>query len=290
MKSQGFEIRSLHGYDEMLACARLQEKIWGPQDVVSATLLTAIQKGGGVVGGAFDSSGELVGMVLGFSGPRRGRFIHWSHMLGVAERWWGRGLGRRLKMFQREEVLGLGIQLMHWTFDPLEARNAHLNLNRLGAVIDEHVRDLYGSGADNKLHDVIGTDRFIVSWHLDSQRVEAAIKGSSLAQPREAEQVPMVSSDTQRDGTITPADRDLIDSDRVRVEIPSDIQAMKRHSPEEACRWRHVTRRAFVNYLSHGYSVDGFYREPDTSRCFYLLIRSNLGCADLGGARTGENP
>jgi predicted GNAT superfamily acetyltransferase len=277
MKQQEIEIRSLHGYDEMLACARLQEEIWGPQDVVSATLLTAIQKGGGVVGGAFEGSGELVGMVLGFSGPRHGRFIHWSHMLGVAEPSWGRGVGRRLKMFQRQEVLGMGIQVMHWTYDPLEARNAHLNLNRLGAIIDEHVRDLYGTGADNKLHDVIGTDRFIVSWHLDSQRVGAALKGSYPAQPSAVEHAPIVSSHTQEDGTITPTDKELVDTDRVRVEIPPDIQTMKRRLPDEAGRWRHVTRRAFEHYLPKGYSVDGFYREADRNRCFYVLIRGGTG-------------
>ncbi|MFQ5599681.1 MAG: GNAT family N-acetyltransferase [Candidatus Krumholzibacteriia bacterium] len=270
----GAELRRLRTYDELRACVELQQQTWGAGEVVPASLLVAGQEIGGVVGGAFDASGRLVGVVFGMTGVRAGEVVHWSHMLAVRDAWRDRGLGRQLKLFQRRQALEMGIDTMYWTYDPLEARNAHLNLNRLGAEIVEYACDVYGAGADNKLHSVIGTDRFSVVWHLDSARVHRALDGVQPPRSEEADRAPIVDARLATDGTISPAQKSLVGARHVRVEVPPDIQEVKLRSADDAVRWRQVTRRAFVHYLSRGYRVHGFRRDAETGRCFYVVTRA----------------
>src|SRR5687768_15021118 len=157
-------VRALRSHDEYVACVRLQGDTWGEQfsDGVPASILLVGQKIGGVTAGAF-AADELVGFVFGLTGIRDGRLVHWSDMLAVRPEYQNHGIGQRLKQYQREAVRALGVELMHWTFDPLVARNAHLNLNRLGADASEYVVDMYGAHTGSALH-ATGTDRFIVSW------------------------------------------------------------------------------------------------------------------------------
>lgn len=268
LDSPDLTIRSLESYGELLACVELQKQTWGTHfdDVVSAALMRVCQKIGGVAAGAFDAEGQLVGTVFGMTGVRAGQLVHWSHMLAVRSDRQDRGLGRRLKQYQRARVLALGVTLMHWTYDPLEARNAHFNLNRLGAGIDSYVRDLYGTGEASPLHRGLGTDRFIVAWLLDAPRTERALAGRPPPVDDAGRQAPIVNPDG-RDG-------ERVEGRVVRVQIPSVIQALKAAAPDEAVRWRHSTRRAFEHYLPRGYTVDGFYREG--ASCFYVLKALSL--------------
>lgn len=151
-------IRHLSGADELDACVGMQREIWADW-VVPYPLLLVAQKTGGVLAGAFEDDGPLLGFVFGMAGLVAGEMVHWSDMLAVRSEARGRGIGRALKKFQRETVLALGIKTMYWTYDPQVARNAHLNLNVLGAQVTEYVPDMYGPG----------TDRFIVRWHLDGK-------------------------------------------------------------------------------------------------------------------------
>jgi predicted GNAT superfamily acetyltransferase len=244
----------------------LQEQTWGASfdDVVSAALMRACQKIGGVAAGAFDAAGRLVGTVFGITGVHGGKPVHWSHLLAVASGWQDRGLGRRLKFYQRERVLDLGATLMHWTYDPLEARNAHLNLNRLGAYVDAYEHDLYGSGEASLLHRGLGTDRFVVDWHLVGARVDLAQRG----------RLPRLTERTTHAPVVNPGGEPgpLAEAPLVRVEIPASIQAVKAASLPDAVRWRASTRRAFDHYLPQGYEVSTFYRVPSVGRCFYALV------------------
>ncbi|MGH7545402.1 MAG: GNAT family N-acetyltransferase, partial [Gemmatimonadota bacterium] len=147
----------------------------------------------------------------------------------------------------------------YWTFDPLVARNAHLNLNRLGAEIAEYVPDMYGADTGSELHSGMGTDRFVVTWHLRSRRVEAAL----------ADRPP---DDAPFPDAALVTDDARPDADPVRVEIPADIQAMKAESRERARRWRVTTRRALLHYLGRGYRVVTLLRDED-GRVFYGLTR-----------------
>ncbi len=143
-------MRQLVGIEDYEACIQLQRDTWGleftgciPRNV----LMIVAQEAGGVLVGAFDER-RLVGFVLGMAGIRDRKPIHWSQMLAVAPDYRGSGLGRTMKLYQRERVMLQGIDVMHWTFDPLEATNAHLNFNRLGVQADRYVENMYGT--DNK--------------------------------------------------------------------------------------------------------------------------------------------
>lgn len=262
------EIRELRTFDELLSSSALTRATWGADDAVPATLLQAIQKMEGLAAGAFAGTGEMVGTVVGMSGRRRGRRAHWSHMLAVAPAWRDRGLGRRLKLFQRRWALDRGIRLMHWSYDPLESRNNHLNLNLLGAEVAELVPDFYGPGR-SELHRVIGTDRFLVDWHLDGERACRALAGEPPSLPAGAAEAPLV--------TLDGAPGELPAGTLVRLEIPADVQALKHSSPEAAVAWRRLTRRAFQHYLPRGYAVAGFYRQPASGRSFFVLRREDRG-------------
>jgi predicted GNAT superfamily acetyltransferase len=201
--------------------------------------------------------------------------VHWSHMLAVVPEARDLRLGMRLKLYQRDLLAPLGVPDMEWTFDPLEARNANLNLNLLGARVIEHVQDMYGGDMGSQLAEGIGTDRFIVRWRIAGSTggtapadggVRAADGAGRAAATATAFStapcVPLAVAGTER----LPA------APRVRVEVPARIQELKAAEPERALAWRLATRQAFTWYLAGGYRVAGFYRDAD-GRCFYALER-----------------
>lgn len=250
-------IRPLASPAEFDACVALQRATWGDdfRELVPPAMLLVTQKVGGIAAGAFQGP-TLVGFVYGLTGVRDGALVHWSHMLAVAEPMRDRGIGRRLKAWQREQVAALGIERMYWTFDPLVARNAHLNLAVLGARVIEHHHNLYGENPMSRTDSVIGSDRFVVEWALG----ETAGAGQDQT-ASDGDELPVVSPDTPR----------VPDRGAFLVAIPGDIQALKRERPEEARRWRVVTRRAFERGLETGGRVAGVVRRPGTADLCYLI-------------------
>lgn len=265
-----YNLRHLRTLDEYDAHVALQRETWGPgfDDCVPASILQVSQKVGGITAGAFDTDGAMIGCVFGMTGYTEGRPVHWSDILAVTPRARGLRLGRALKMFQREELLKRGVETMRWTYDPLQALNANLNLNSLGARTIEYVVDMYGySGSD--LHQGLSTDRFIVQWDLAAPEVEAALKAADRSKrPREIDG-PNVSAQLVDDAP-EPAEGDLVDADVVYIEIPASINEAKCETPDAGARWRACTRRAFTHYLDKGYRVDRFVRD-DANRFFYVL-------------------
>jgi chorismate synthase len=264
------EVRALRTHAEYTACVRLQRETWGSRyaDCVPASLLKVSQLVGGVCGGAFDEDGSLIGFVYGLTGMREGRLMHWSHMLAVAGTHRDRGVGRRLKEYQRAEVRSSGIEMIYWTFDPLVARNAHLNLNRLGSVIQEYVPDMYGS-TGSRLH-AFGTDRFVVAWPVAAGRVAPrpdvprAWRAAPVATPHGDGARPSVRlvSAASTAGVVAVDGQPV-----VRVEIPADIESL---ALPQARRWRKRTQGAFELLLGSGYAVTGFFSD-ERARCFYVL-------------------
>lgn len=260
-------VRPLKDYAELTACVELQKKTWGPQfdDVVSAALMLVGQKIGGIAAGAFDEDEDLIAIIFGLTGIRNGGRIHWSHMLAVEPQHQGKGLGRLLKLYQRGRMLDLDIHEIYWTFDPLEARNAHFNLNVLGAHVDDYVLDMYGSGESSPLHRGLGTDRFVVRWDLDempdalAQEYESIEWLDGVASAR----VPFSS------GGAGPL-AEIQDGSAALVEIPPNIQQLKAADPDAASDWRTATRAAFTKHLSEGRAITGFARRP-TGECVYIL-------------------
>ena len=259
------EIRAVRTPEEYVACVDLQRQTWGYgfSDVVPVSMMQITVKMGGICTGAFGPDSDLLGVVFGVTGIHGGELAHWSHMLAVRSDARNMGIGRRLKLAQKEELLARRVRTMYWTFDPLVARNAHLNLNHLGATVAEYVPDMYGT-SDSDLHQ-LGTDRFIAKWDLigscgQRRRTDRAAGVDDSSGSR-----PVI-------GVPGGSERVPLEADVVEVQIPSDIAAIEAHSFEEAVRWRLSTRRALTRLLDGPYDVTGFISGRDHAR--YIVSRT----------------
>lgn len=264
-------IRELTTLAEYQACVELQEETWGHGflERVPAAILRVSQKIGGVTAGAFDENDRLIGFVFGMTGVRDGALAHWSDMLAVREDAQGRNIGRQLKAYQRARVLALGVRTMFWTYDPLVARNAHFNINRLGARPVEYVPDMYGSNTGSTLHGAVATDRFVVAWQLDG--AEPPRPDAGQACPGD-DAIPMANPLTPAsDGLPTPAEHTGALS--VRVQVPRDPAEIG----DEARRshWRLCVRAAIEPRMASGYRVTRFVRSTDRAVLpYYVLDRA----------------
>jgi len=172
------QIRRCTRLEDFHRCVALQKAVWHESDLETepyVTFVVANQTGGQVLG-AFDGD-TMIGFTMAVAGVRnKTPYLH-SHMTGVLPEYRDRKVGRALKLFQREEALSRDIRLIEWTFDPLETRNAHFNLNRLGAIVRTYIPDFYGI-TTSPLHRGLPTDRLLAEWHLESNRVIAAINNT----------------------------------------------------------------------------------------------------------------
>jgi predicted GNAT superfamily acetyltransferase len=187
-------------------------------------------------------------------------------MLAVQPEARGLGLGKRLKLYQRDVLLPMGVVDVRWTFDPLVAQNANLNLNALGAEIERYVPDMYGGDTGSDLHSGLGTDRLIAVWHIGDETVARLLAGLGSPSPGFAHAPVVNPGATVRDP--------LPDDPAVRIEVPADIQAVKAGSQETARAWRATTRRAFLWYLEAGYRVAGFIYGGAQGPCAYVMTHS----------------
>ncbi|HVX38340.1 MAG TPA: GNAT family N-acetyltransferase [Gemmatimonadaceae bacterium] len=271
MNPASIEIRPLATPRELQQCVSLQRETWGDDfsDVVPASILNVAQRIGGVAVGAFDEHGTLLGFVFGLTGVERGRVVHWSDMLAVRPEARNLGLGRRLKEHQRHAVRELGATLIYWTFDPLVARNAHLNFNRLGVRLADYVEDMYGI-TDSELHGGIPTDRLIVAWPTDDREIESRLSESERAlASADCRQGPVVTADWMervRGASILPHS--------IRIRIPADGERVLVGERTSAERWRGEVRSCFNWALAGGYSVSAFLLEPNAECGYYLLTKN----------------
>ena len=269
-----FTIRPFDSTAEFKECVRFQEETWGEgfSERVPAAILKVSQRLGGIAAGAYDAEGDLAGFVFGMTGVQDGQVVHWSDMLAVRPELRDTGLGTRLKAYQREELVSRGVMRMHWTFDPLEAKNAHFNLNKLGAVVGEYVRDMYGR-TDSPLHRGIGTDRLVTTWAMDSPRVTARLVEGRPGPDPGADEGAKRTFTVQLEGDLdVPGEPDsAIDADRLLVPIPDSIQALRDASLEAALRWRTATRSILPAYLERGFEARDFYKRDGWGE--YLLER-----------------
>jgi predicted GNAT superfamily acetyltransferase len=175
LSSDAIAIRNCQGIDELRACVALQKEIWNfsDADLVPLRMFVVAEKVGGQVMGAFDGN-EMVGFALSVPGARSGHVYLHSHMLAVRKEHRNSGLGRRLKLLQREDALARGIELIEWTFDPLEIKNAYLNIEKLGAISRRYNINQYGV-TSSPLQGGLPSDRLIAEWWLKSKRVESLL-------------------------------------------------------------------------------------------------------------------
>lgn len=220
---------TLEEYEE---CVRLQLITWGEDLVVPSGLFVVARETGGQTLGAF-AGNQMVGFTLGLAGIHEGKPIIHSHMTAVRAEFRDRGIGRMLKLAQRNDCLSRGIHLVEWTFDPLELKNAHFNINRLGAVVKRYIPNCYGV-TESPLHAGLPTDRFVAEWYLDSPRVAAILRGET----------PETSATA------------------VHVTIPQDISARKQVEPAAGARVQSQMREQFLNYMKKGYVITGLEIGP----------------------------
>ncbi|MCX6028554.1 MAG: GNAT family N-acetyltransferase [Chloroflexi bacterium] len=269
------ELRILHTVEEMAAVERLQGVIWGGGDleVVPSHLLVTFAHNGGLVAGAF-AGDELAGFVYGFPGLDTSadspRLKHCSHQLGVHPNYRSAGIGFALKRLQWEFVAGQGIERITWTYDPLLAHNAQLNIAKLGAVCSTYIRDLYGEMLDG-LNAGLPSDRFQVDLWVKSPRVTACMTGAAGPRPTVADLLAAgavfvnPASPAGHPVPPGPAWRTAATPDTWLLEIPADFQALKVADRARASAWRQGTAAAFETLFSVGYIVSDFAYEPGAS-------------------------
>src|SRR5271155_5687605 len=226
---QEIRIRAMQEAQEMSVCVELQQRIWGyaPIDTVPDQIFIVAKKTGGQVMTAYHGD-TPVGFTLAFAAMREGLAYLHSHMVGVVEEYQNRGVGRLLKLAQREDALRRGIRLIEWTFDPLQLKNAHFNIERLGAIERRYIPNLYGR-TSSPLHAGLPTDRLVAEWWVRSQRVEDVLAGS----PREAS------------------------ADSERISIPAAIRQICREEPLAAEKIQTKVREHFLAIIADGRAAVG---------------------------------
>lgn len=244
MTRDAIVIRHCHGIDELRACVTLQKEVWNFSDaeLVPLRMFVVAEKVGGQVMGAFEGD-VMVGFALAIPGMRsRHVYLH-SHMLAVRKEYRNHGLGRRLKLFQREDALARGIELIEWTFDPLEIKNAYLNIEKLGAIARRYNINQYGI-TSSPLQGGLPSDRLIAEWWLKSRRVETLLK-TGAHPPFQSEE---------------------------KIEVPAQIYEWKAApaTREKAKAVQERNRDQFLKGFSGGLAVLGYERDAQGNGKFVL--------------------
>jgi chorismate synthase len=256
--------------------ADLEKQVWGytdNEDVVPPPVLIVSAKRGGILLGAFDEAGVMKGFVYSIPALRDGVLTQWSHMLGVTPDARDSGLGLTLKLAQRERSLAMGIELIEWTYDPLQALNAHLNFTKLGVVVEEYEENIYGVSS-SPLHSGSPTDRFVAEWRLNAPHVVRRIEAKGLGIVRDASvaAAPLVNPSRKAGRWLAPGDGFLaLEEPRLLVEIPVGVSALQLDDPSLALAWRLATRAIFQHYFARHYRVVDFFLSRAAGRGHYLL-------------------
>jgi predicted GNAT superfamily acetyltransferase len=229
------QVRALTEHDQFREAVTLQQEIWGFTDIelLPVRLFVVATKVGGHAFGAYDN-GRMVGFCLAIPGlkPGGGYYLH-SHMLGVAGAYRNAGVGRMLKLEQRKDALRRGIELIEWTFDPLEIKNAYFNVERLGAIVRRYLPNQYGTTTSH-LHGGMPTDRLVAEWWVASPRTTAIMEGQAFQRP-------------------------LVQG---RIPVAADIAEIRVNDPKRAREIQAGLGEQFREYFGRGLAVIGFERTP----------------------------
>jgi predicted GNAT superfamily acetyltransferase len=247
------EVRPCATLDEFDECVRIQQIIWGHDLAVPTPIFVVAQDTGGQVLGAFHDE-LMIGFALAVVGVHRQEIFLHSHMAAVLPKYQNQGVGRKLKLAQREAALARGIDLIEWTFDPLELKNAHFNLVRLGAVARRYIPNCYGI-TSSPLHAGLPTDRLVAEWRLSSERVYAVVEEkrfSSIAAQEEA---------------------------GIRISVPADIGFLKERDAPAAEKWQREIRQQFQQCFEKGYIAVGV--KSNKTAIGYILAPESLVSSQL---------
>lgn len=241
-----YRIEPISDLKRLRECLEIQRKIWGFSDLDILPLRSFVVSGkiGGQVFGAIDSDNHLVGFLTAVPGYQEGRVYLHSHMMGVLPEWRNCGIGRSLKLAQREDALSRGISRVEWTFDPLEVRNAHFNIESLGAICRRYEADIYGM-TTSPLHGNLPTDRLLAEWHLSSPRVKSRVSKSLI---------PRVASNAA-----------------VRLDLPFNMRELRTTDSVSAAHIQRQLRQRFLELFGKGYSATGVTTDESRNVASYIL-------------------
>jgi predicted GNAT superfamily acetyltransferase len=237
--SPEIEYRRCSSVADFAECVRIQHIVWGESITVPVPIFVVAHHTGGQILGAF-LGGQMIGFTQAFTALRGGKLFLHSHVAAVLPLYRDRGVGRRLKLFQRDEALKRGIDLIEWTFDPLDLKNAYLNLVRLGAIVRRFLPNCYGV-TDSPLHAGLPTDRLVAEWWLDSDRVKAALANDSRPSA----------------------------TGKVRISIPAEFATLRGSDPLAAEHMQTEAREQFQIWLAKGYAATGVEKRDGATD--YLL-------------------
>jgi predicted GNAT superfamily acetyltransferase len=239
-----YRIELLEKIELLRECVELQRRAWGfsDEDLLPVRMLVVCSKIGGQVFGAL-ANDKVLGFLNAFPGFRDGQVYLHSQMMGVLPEYQNLGIGKQLKLAQRLEALKRGISRIEWTFDPFAFRNAHFNIESLGAICRRFYVNMYGA-TSSQLQAGLPTDRLVAEWHVDSTRVTARISPSALKKR---------------------------ESESVFVEMPSDTEKLRSKDPELALQLQLDVRQQLLNLMTEGYCVTRFEIDPSQQKARYCL-------------------
>jgi predicted GNAT superfamily acetyltransferase len=241
------EIRECVSQVEFQQCIEVEQSIWqcSDLDLIPLHSYIVIRGSGGFALGAFTANHEMIGFALALIARRGEKNCYYSYMLAVLPDYQSQGIGRRLKFAQRDWALNHGIDLIVWTFDPLQALNAHFNINRLGAIARTYEVNYYGPNSTSTLHQGLDTDRLLAEWWLNSEAVRHRVAGveEKLSEPA------------------------------ATIQIPANINALRAHDLETARAWQLKVRQQLLEYFGSGLYVGRVEPLGDGATYQYLLYR-----------------
>ncbi len=258
------EIKPIHSLFDFKCVHAIQRNTGGFRDemIIPYTQLITVQHNGGAVLGAY-VDGELVGFVYGYLGMSEKTLYLFSMRIGVLPRYQSGGIGTKLKLALREQMLRHDIDLIIWIYDPLLGQNAMVNIEKLGGFARIYVRNIYGSGIENPLQVGLALDGFLLEWHLTHDRVEERVSGNyqspTVKELLEDKAYRLVNYANWNSDLPRPIAADLeLDEEVLLVQVPSNLHAIRRRDLSIARGWRNTTRAIFETYFNRGYVVTGF--------------------------------
>ncbi|MDS9471496.1 GNAT family N-acetyltransferase [Sporosarcina pasteurii] len=268
--TKNLSIRKLESIEDIRLIQSMQEEVWGPPAIPTHQTYTASKNGGLVLGAFMDD--EIIGFSYSFPGFADGKTYLCSHMLGIHPTHRGKGIGKLLKDEQRKIAIEMGYDLITWTFDPLESRNAYLNLQKLFGMSQVYLENCYGEMQDG-LNKGLPSDRLQVEWWISSKRVQENWMPENITYER-----PLTVGQSEKGNPKIEGDFKKVPANGYGIEIPvpSDIQSIKTNEPELALNWRMKIRAALQRLFSAGYAVIGLKKSDDGVHYYQLVKRNTI--------------
>ncbi|MDQ0268365.1 GNAT family N-acetyltransferase [Cytobacillus purgationiresistens] len=270
--NDGITIRTLKTVQELHLIQELESEVWEMNPIPIHQTITAVKNGGIMLGAFYE--GELVGFSYGFPGFDHGKSFLCSHMLGIHRDHRDKGIGALLKEEQKQVAIQMGYDLIRWTFDPLQSRNAYLNLSKLNGICSDYVENCYGEMEDG-INQGLPSDRFNIEWWIASEHVNETTKD-------EINPISPFEWENGRDGfpRLKETERVLqsinLKDEAILVPIPLQFQEMKEASSELALKWRIETRKIFQHLFQKGYAAISLKKDFDNGIGYMHLLRRDL--------------